>query len=430
MIIRLPRRAAQPFTGILEIHQLVCLPPNNINRDDHGIPKVALFGGVRRGRISSQALRAQTRRAMMNLGLIPRSEYGQRTKRLVDAVCERLGDLNRKADAVTCAFATLGYSLERNKKTGEVKLGALLFIGPDELALLASAVRTHHAELLAYYDKVVKSAPKTTPAKRKPGRAGPDTSAVDAALEPAFPDLPKADSWKGFAKDHKVAHATLQQAIGKTKAPDVALFGRFVAHAPDKSIDGALYTGQALTIDATTAQNDFFSALDDRQAEDSSGSAHIDNQTFQSGVFYRYDAVDLATLHRNTCQDDQYTADLLASFVHATVTTLPSGKQRSFGAYAMPSTVLLVFKPHAQQTSLMNAFETPVTRNLKDNRNISEEGAALMLARYRREQQMYDMNAQAFLLDGTGAAIPAGVTALPNLDALILTALQAAVNPQ
>ncbi len=39
----------------LDVHAIQNVPPSNINRDDTGSPKTALYGGVRRARVSSQA---------------------------------------------------------------------------------------------------------------------------------------------------------------------------------------------------------------------------------------------------------------------------------------------------------------------------------------------------------------------------------------
>lgn len=39
----------------LDIHVIQTLPPSNINRDDTGSPKTAVYGGVRRARVSSQS---------------------------------------------------------------------------------------------------------------------------------------------------------------------------------------------------------------------------------------------------------------------------------------------------------------------------------------------------------------------------------------
>ena len=39
----------------LDVHAIQILPPSNINRDDTGSPKTALYGGARRARVSSQS---------------------------------------------------------------------------------------------------------------------------------------------------------------------------------------------------------------------------------------------------------------------------------------------------------------------------------------------------------------------------------------
>lgn len=41
----------------LDVHALQTVPPSNLNRDDTGAPKSAVYGGVPRARVSSQAFR-------------------------------------------------------------------------------------------------------------------------------------------------------------------------------------------------------------------------------------------------------------------------------------------------------------------------------------------------------------------------------------
>jgi CRISPR system Cascade subunit CasC len=38
---------------IVDVHILQTVPPSNLNRDDTGSPKTAVYGGVRRSRVSS-----------------------------------------------------------------------------------------------------------------------------------------------------------------------------------------------------------------------------------------------------------------------------------------------------------------------------------------------------------------------------------------
>ena len=47
---------------MIEIHVLQNFAPSNLNRDDTGAPKDALFGGTRRARISSQCIKRSIRK--------------------------------------------------------------------------------------------------------------------------------------------------------------------------------------------------------------------------------------------------------------------------------------------------------------------------------------------------------------------------------
>ena len=72
---------------LIEIHMLKNYPPVNLNRDDSGAPKSCFFGGVQRGRISSQCLKRSWRTSdtFRTLG-----SYGIRTRSMPALVGERL----------------------------------------------------------------------------------------------------------------------------------------------------------------------------------------------------------------------------------------------------------------------------------------------------------------------------------------------------
>ena len=64
----------------VQIHMLQSIPPGNLNRDDTGQPKKCTFGGVTRGRISSQCLKRNIRRSAQfkeafGKGLADRTQY-------------------------------------------------------------------------------------------------------------------------------------------------------------------------------------------------------------------------------------------------------------------------------------------------------------------------------------------------------------------
>ena len=70
----------------VDIHALQTLPPSNINRDDTGSPKSAIFGGVSRQRVSSQAWKSVIRRNFEEH--LDRSEIGVRTRQVADMIVD------------------------------------------------------------------------------------------------------------------------------------------------------------------------------------------------------------------------------------------------------------------------------------------------------------------------------------------------------
>ena len=84
---------------ILDIHILQTVPPSNINRDDTGSPKTAFYGGVRRSRVSSQAWKRATRKKFEEL--LDPSELGVRTKKVAEALAERIFVLDASLDRAT-----------------------------------------------------------------------------------------------------------------------------------------------------------------------------------------------------------------------------------------------------------------------------------------------------------------------------------------
>jgi len=53
-----------PARTYVDVHILQTVPPSNLNRDDAGSPKQAVYGGVRRARVSSQAWKRAARVAV------------------------------------------------------------------------------------------------------------------------------------------------------------------------------------------------------------------------------------------------------------------------------------------------------------------------------------------------------------------------------
>src|SRR5580693_2148667 len=77
-----------PGTLYLDFHILQSVPPSNMNRDDNGTPKHAMYGGVRRARVSSQSWKRATRTAFADT--VPAEQRGVRTKQLGAMLTKRI----------------------------------------------------------------------------------------------------------------------------------------------------------------------------------------------------------------------------------------------------------------------------------------------------------------------------------------------------
>ena len=63
----------------VDFHVIQTVPPSCLNRDDTGSPKTALYGGVRRARVSSQSWKRAMRHAFIEM--FPEDKMGFRTKK-------------------------------------------------------------------------------------------------------------------------------------------------------------------------------------------------------------------------------------------------------------------------------------------------------------------------------------------------------------
>ena len=221
----------------IDIHVLETVPPSCVNRDDTGSPKTAIYGGVRRARISSQCWKRAVREAFQDL--LPKDELGLRTKNtlalLTQAIHEK--DPALKAEKLaTEALKAANISLKDDKKND-----ALFFISPSQLDALA-----------------------------------------EVAI--ASPKLDKKEC---------------QAALKTAPAVDVALFGRMVASDPSLNFDAAAQVAHAISTHAVHNEYDYFTAVDDCAPEDNAGAGHLGTVEYNSATLYRYATVNVKELRQN-----------------------------------------------------------------------------------------------------------------------------------
>ncbi|MBA3416377.1 MAG: type I-E CRISPR-associated protein Cas7/Cse4/CasC [Chloroflexia bacterium] len=319
----------------VELHVIQNFAPSNLNRDDTGAPKDAQFGGYRRARISSQCLKRAVRTYVRSHGLVPPDQLGVRTKRLVDALVEKLTERGHSPDdarpVIQALLAGANFAVKDDGKTEY-----LLFLGEREIAAMAELAATHWETLRAV----------TGPA---PGDAAPGGRPSARASKSAGKNAVPTD-----------VQNALRALLDGGKAVDLALFGRMLADLPVANIDAACQVAPALSTHPITMEFDYYTAVDDRLPDDTSGADMIGTVGFNSACFYRYANLDLRQLTvQNLGGDVALAEQAVRAFLLAAIRAVPTGKQNSMAAQNPPSFVLAVVRRDGLW-SLANAFARPV----------------------------------------------------------------------
>ena len=305
----------------IDVHIVQNIPPSCVNRDDTGSPKSAMYGGVKRLRVSSQAWKHVTR-SFFDAHL-DREDLGTRTKRVVGILAKEIGrqaedlenDAQKLAEEVFNA-AKIKLSEPRAKKSEEAskkakESGYLLFLSNRQIAQLA--------------ELAVESA-----------RSG-----------------------------EELGNKEVKKIFKSQNSIDVALFGRMVADDADLNVDAACQVAHAISTHAAENEFDFFTAVDDDKSRaeerEDAGAGMMGTIEFSSATMYRYATVNLDSLHENL-GDAEATLRALSSFIEAFVKTMPTGKQNTFANRTLPSMVVVQVRDD-QPVSLVGAFERPVLKN-------------------------------------------------------------------
>lgn len=280
----------------LDIHAIQTLPPSNVNRDDTGSPKTAVYGGVTRARVSSQSWKRAMRKYFLDT---VEDDMGVRSvyivKYIADIITEKDPSISEK-DALTKAEKTLNAV---KIPTAKAKAKTLFFLGKKQAEELAEAA------IAGEKDK---------------------------------------DKLTEILKDN--------QAI------DIALFGRMLANSKDINEDASAQVAHAISTHGVQTEFDYFTAIDDLKPENESGAAMIDTVEYNSSTLYRYANVAVHKLIRQL-KDKQKTVDTVGLFVEAFASSMPTGKINSFANQTLPQ-MLLVNIRKDRPVNLVTAFENPI----------------------------------------------------------------------
>jgi CRISPR system Cascade subunit CasC len=373
---------------IVEIHALQNFAPSNLNRDDTGAPKDALFGGSRRARISSQCTkRAVRQHFVQTIGHngLSLEDVGTRTKRVLEALTTTLKgrgrDETEAAEKARIALAAMELSIKDDGKSEY-----LLFLGQRELSAIAEII---HAK----WDTIVAVEPATD--GKKPGKAKKQAAAG------AEPELKRA----------------LEKVFDGGKAVDVALFGRMLADMPERNQHAVCQVAHSISTHAVDREFDFYTAVDDRKPEDSSGADMMGTVEFNSACFYRYAAIDWEKLIENLQGDTELAAKGLRAFLEGFIVAEPTGKQNTFAAHNPPEFVVISVRRNTAPRSLANAFETAIRPSRTES--LTKISAEALVAKGKALNLAFGGEGHALVLNLTDASVDGFGEAVPSLHALL-----------
>lgn len=266
------------MSRFIQLHLLTFYPPSNLNRDDTGRPKTAVVGQKPRIRISSQCLKRSWRTSEVFKNEVE-GRLGYRTKKLAkrwvyDPLIEAgidSKDAKEWANTIGSVFAKID---DKDKLISQ----QLAHVGVSEKEAVDELVQTLIAE----------------------------------------PHAPEKDELDLLRQDHR--------------AVDIAMFGRMFSNNAGYNTEGAVQVSHAFTINQAEMQDDYFTAVDDLNDKSESGSAHLDEAWFSSGVFYTYICINREQLIENLSGNEELADKAIAGLTKAAATVSPSGKQNSFAA--------------------------------------------------------------------------------------------------
>lgn len=318
------------MTTFIQLHFLTAYAPSNLNRDDAGRPKTAIMGGVERLRVSSQSLK-RVWRTSDNFEAAMAGHMGKRTQRIgVDYVYDPMikAGVSPKvaktsAEKIAAVFGKVKSDKNPKDERKNFETEQIIHVSQHEINLIHQLVATLIAD------------------NRDPTE----------------------DELKLLRKEQR--------------SVDMALFGRMLASSPEFGVEAACQVSHALGVSAVTVEDDFFTAVDDLNKDEDTGSAHMGEQGFASALFYTYICISRDLLIENLGGDETLAKRAIAALTETALTVSPTGKQNSYASRAYASYALAEIGSR-QPRSLAAAFFRPV-------RAVDQIGAAIQELEAQRD---------------------------------------------
>lgn len=337
------------MTTFLQLHMLTSYPPACLNRDDLNRPKTADMGGVTRLRVSSQSLKRAWRSSDVFMEKLT-GQTGIRSK-----------ELGRK----------IKQSLLSGMKLNTLLDDPALDIKTDDTVTDKQAAEWAWMIASVFVDAKGKGADDVedaavTEEKGKRGKkknVNKDTLKCEQIVFYSRDEIASIDSLIKALRETRKAPSEKQlssimvQSAGHSA--DLALFGRMLASSPECNVEAACQVAHAITVHKVAVEDDFFTAVDDLNKREDTGSAHMGEQGFAAGLFYLYVCIDRDSLVKNLGGDSDLANKAIRAITEAAATVSPTGKQNSFGSRAWAS-YIMAEKGTRQPRSLSVAFLKPV----------------------------------------------------------------------
>lgn len=319
----------------LELHIIQNFAPSNLNRDDVGSPKECTFGGVRRARISSQALKRAMRKHQSFQEAVKQAggDIGVRTRQLKNELTKQLSargiadeeELNKLANF----FIEKALGLKFGQKNPD-NTQYLLYVGQTDIENAAEMLHDNREKIA-------------------------DTSETKTIV----------NELKGvMSSKHKVY------------AADIALFGRMVADDKSMNVDASCQVAHSISTHQVETEIDFFIAVDDLKAmdlEDDAGAGMMGQVELNGSCHYRYLNVDIRSLRENLGFNHDLTATTVGGLIVAAARAIPTGKQNSTAAQNPPHYIKAILREDGQLWSLTGAFSKPVYISRNSNHSYEEQ---------------------------------------------------------
>jgi CRISPR system Cascade subunit CasC len=336
---------------LIQIHTLQNYVPSNLNRDQSGSPKDAMFGGFLRGRISSQCLKRSIRRGETSPF---RAEFekddllGERTKQLPLIVRDELKAIGADEIAIKTIVdrvPEIGRESTKKKRNTDDD-------DDDELNEANETVETGDDEVSSI--DVTKQLIFL------------DRKTEIRSLAEKLYDIYTKDTKTWSAKDKKgnytqtIAEITNKLGSSTPRSVDIAMFGRMTTSSAFQNVQASVQVAHALSTNAIKQEFDYYTAMDDLKPDHEPAADMIGDVEFNSSCYYKYCNVHWETLLKNIGGDNAIARRAVLALLNGFIFAQPTGKQNSFAAHNLPDFVLVEVSDKNLPVNYANAFLNPV----------------------------------------------------------------------